>query len=116
MPTIENFSQILIPQTQSQSTSYDYEMGVLLFNGGNFTKSLPYLKRALQASLSTKNFSYYYSCYAMIFQALNELGEKEEAQQLYKNFKQTGDTYNISVTPAVLTISAYYKHLYCKRF
>ena len=110
MPIIKNFSQIPIPQTQNQnqSISYDYEMGSLLLTGGNFTKSLPYLKKALQASLSTKNFSHYFSCYSLLFQALNELGEQKEAQQLYKNFKQTCDIYNISVTHKALIISAYY--------
>ena len=109
MPTTENFNPQQIPHlAKGKDLAYDYEIGFLLFNAGNFTKSLPHLKKALQAFLEVKDFSNWTSCYAMLFQAFYELGEKSSAKKLYKEFNELCKTHNIQKNPATLALSAYY--------
>ena len=110
MPTTENenLSQIPALQSQGKSSSYNFEMGNLLFANGQFKKSLPYVKEAMQIFLEKKDFSSYFNCYFLILQTLNELGEKEEVQQLRQEVEQICRIHNIQNNPCIMAFSAYY--------
>ena len=103
-----------IPQTRDKSSSYDFEMGYLLFSSGNFKKSLPYLEKAQQAFIESKDFSFYFSCYDLMIQAFNELGEKENAMKLNQEVKEFCKIHDISNTPRCLASLAYYS-IYIER-
>lgn len=107
MPNIDNLYKT-DDLRKDQGFSYDLEMGNLLYNGGNFKKSLPYLKKALPELLKTKNFSAYFFCYSQMIQALNELQEIEAAKELDKEVKEACLKYNLPATPSSLACSAYY--------
>ena len=114
MPTIEDFSQIPALYVQNKDISYDFEMGSLLFQSGNFRKSLPHLKKAMSIFLEQKNFPSYFDCYGMMIQILNELGEKEILKILQQEVEEICKIYKISNTPRALVYSAYY-NIYTER-
>lgn len=107
MLTIEKLSQKLTVPSPENKTDYDLEMGLLLYNSGNFRKSLPYLKKAVEFFLESKNFPDYFIHYPLLFHSLNELGEKETAKQLYEDFKKVCNINKIPETPIMLATSAY---------
>ena len=102
------FQQIPAPQIQGKNSSYDFEMGSLLFTNGNFKKSLPYLKKSMHIFLENKDFSSYFSCYFLMLRALNELGDKEAIEPLHQEVEKCCNIYKISNTPGALACSAYY--------
>ena len=104
----ENFSQIQSSELKDKSPFYDFEIGSLLFNNGNFRKSIPYLTKALQISLEKRDFSSYFSCYELMIQALYELREKETVKKLKQSVEKVCKAYNISKTTRALCCSAYY--------
>ena len=107
MPTIDSVSQISPFHTHNESSSYDFEMGSLLFLSGGFRKSNPYLQKAMQAFLEKKDFSSYLSCYSQLMQSWSELGEQEELKKLTQNFEEVCKIHNISNTVSILTCLAY---------
>jgi len=107
-PIIENLPETKTTQSTSSNSSYEMEMGQLLFANGNFKKSLPQLKKAMQIYLEKKDFVNYFSSYQMVIQALNELMEINEAKKIHQEVKQVCKDHNIPMNHRVLTYSAYY--------
>ena len=103
MPSLEIFSG-----TQKLE-SYDFEMGSLLYYNGNYAKSLPYLKKSLQAFQDLKDFDSYFSCYNLILSALNEMEEKDKIKEWNQKMEKFCKQEGISKSPLILAQSAYYK-------
>ncbi len=104
----ENLSPILASQPQDRDSSYNLEMGQLLFANGQFKKSLAYIKEAMSSFLAEKDFSSYFSSCSLLLQALNELGEIEEAKQLQQNIERTLQAHKMAPPPYIMAWSAYY--------
>ena len=109
MSTTEHFYPSASSQTHdTKSSSYDYEMAVLLFSSGNFSKSISYFKKSMENFRKEKNFPYYFSCYFLMIQVLNELGEQQDLKQLQKEVDEVCQTHKLLKTARVLACSAYY--------
>lgn len=108
MPISEDFYPIPGLQNQNKISSYDFDMGSLLFKNGSFTKSLPHLEKAMSLFLEKQDYSGYLICYNMIIQILSEFGDMEAITKLKQEVEGYFEHHNISSSVRVLTCSAYY--------
>lgn len=108
MPISESPQFPVSQAPDSQSPSYDFEMGQLLLKSGNPQKSLDYLKKALPLFLKSEDFNSYLSCYSLMLQASIDLGEYKMIEQLQGEVKEICRKHNLSDTVEVLAVSAYY--------
>ena len=92
----------------SNISHHDFDIGSLLLQNGNFTKSLPHLKKAMSLFLEKQHFQGYLLCYNMIIQILTECGDRESFNKLKQEVEECCKNYNLSNTSRVLTCSAYY--------
>ena len=110
IPT-EDFNEISPSLEQGNTTNTscpEFEMAYLLSQSGDFTKSLPYLEKALEYFLSKGDFNSCFLCYDLNIQAFNELGEKDKALLLEQKVKKICETYKLEDNPRVLASSAYF--------
>ena len=114
MPT-NNFTLSLFPSRESMDR-HDYEMGILLFNSGNFKKSVFHLKKAMEIFWEEKDFFSGFNCYNLIIQAFNEIGETETIKKLNQEVKRLCEEHDIAEKPSILSSLGYYSIYIEKNF
>jgi len=88
--------------------NYNFELGNTLFQSGEFKRSFPYLKQALNESLEKNNYDSYLQCYQILISICIEFCELDELQILYKDFEKNKTKFSTAQSIKSLTVYAYY--------
>lgn len=93
---------------KNPSESTNFQLGYTLFQSGSFSRSLPYIKKALQEKLNEKDYDSYLRCHNILLQILVELDETDELHQAQKDFEEICQQYSLSSNVKTLVCLAYY--------
>ncbi|MCY4513185.1 MAG: helix-turn-helix domain-containing protein [Bdellovibrionales bacterium] len=96
------------PNSIQSSQNQLFESGKSRFKQGDFSGSIPYLKKAKNHFIKEKNFPRYLDCYDMLFHASHELCQEEELEVMKTEFESVCKKYSIEKDPRTLVVMVFY--------
>ena len=113
IPRGQSFAHGLIqlppgPNTILSSQNQLFELGESRFKQGDFSGSIPYLKKAKNHFVKEMNFPRYLDCYDMLFHASYELCREEEMEVMKAEFESVCKKYSIEKDPRTLVVMVFY--------